>query len=136
MLIERQYCGLQRRYRFEQRYRDERHVVIRLELSAGGSEHDTLIGSRHEVGNLRQAHRMHRIDFARHHRRACLAWRQLQFTDSASWSGAEEHEIVRYFRERQCGSFHCGRKRCKRVHVLNGVEQVMTLSERVTRKFR
>jgi hypothetical protein len=46
MLIERQYCGLQRRYRFEQRYRDERHVVIRLELSAGGSEHDTLIGSR------------------------------------------------------------------------------------------
>src|SRR3984885_14391016 len=79
----------------QQLARDQREHRVELKLSGVKRSRDRRVAPADPERELVDELRDHRIDLARHHRRAALHRREEQLSESAMWPRRQESEIIR-----------------------------------------
>ena len=110
--------------RLQQVARDQRDAHVELELALHAADRDRGVVADHLRGDLQHDLRDHRVDLARHDRRALLQLGQEDLADAGARAGAHQREVVGDLGQRDGDDLQRARQLDERVAVALRLERV------------
>ena len=112
------------RLRLEDAGGDDRLEHVELQLAALGGHRDRQVAADHAEAHHVHDLGDHRVDLARHDRRAGLLGRQVDLAQAAARAGRQQPEVVADLRELDRQALHARGVEDERLRVLRGLDEV------------